>query len=113
MSAKKREEYGGSVYDQQYFTDDELRSAAEIRAAAQEGRTSWDDAHKYVENIRGKYGYSGGGDGASYAPSGAAQNGNGLKTSFNSQAGTTTKKNGSGTPVTGTEPVTTAMLKMT
>lgn len=64
--AKKREEYGGSVYDQQYFSDDELRRAAEIRSAAEAGETSWKDAHDFVENIRSGYGYSGGDDGDSY-----------------------------------------------
>lgn len=98
MANKKREEYGGSVYDQQYFTDDELRSAAEIRAAAQEGRTSWDDAHKYVEGIRNRYGYSGGANGYSYNQAQNGKNADGsFKTSYNSSASTTTKK-GSGNP---------------
>ena len=98
MADKKRQDYGGSVYDQQYFTDDELRSAAEIRAAAQAGKTSWDDAHKYVEGIRGKYGYSGGADGASYNQASPGKTASGAyKTSFNSTASTTTKKN-AGTP---------------
>ena len=98
MANKKREEYGGSVYDQQYFTDDELRSAAEIRAAAQAGRTSWDDAHKYVEGIRGKYGYSGGANGYSYNQAQGGKNADGsFKTSYNSSASMTTKK-GSAAP---------------
>lgn len=63
-----RESYGGSVYDQQYFSDSELASAAEIRAAAEAGKTSWDDAHSYVENLRAKYGYSGDTDGSKYIP---------------------------------------------
>lgn len=93
MADKKRQDYGGSVYDQQYFTNDELRSAAEIRAAAQAGKTSWDDAHKYVEGIRGKYGYSGGADGASYNQASPGKTASGAyKTSFNSTASTTTKK---------------------
>ena len=98
MANKKREEYGGSVYDQQYFTDDELRSAAEIRAAAQAGRTSWDDAHKYVEGIRNKYGYSGGANGYSYNQAQGGKNADGsYKTSYNSSASMTTKK-GSAAP---------------
>lgn len=98
MANKKREEYGGSVYDQQYFTDDELRSAAEIRAAAQAGRTSWDDAHKYVEGIRNKYGYSGGANGYSYNQAQGGKNTDGsYKTSYNSSASMTTKK-GSAAP---------------
>ena len=98
MANKKREEYGGSVYDQQYFTDDELRSAAEIRAAAQAGRTSWDDAHKYVEGIRNKYGYSGGANGYAYNQAQGGKNADGsYKTSYNSSASMTTKK-GSAAP---------------
>ena len=63
-----RESYGGSVYDQQHFSDSELASAAEIRAAAEAGQTSWDDAHSYVESLRAKYGYSGDTDGSKYIP---------------------------------------------
>lgn len=63
-----RNSYGGSVYDQQYFSDSELASAAEVRAAAEAGNTSWDDAHSYVEGIRSKYGYSGDTDGSKYIP---------------------------------------------
>jgi len=61
-----RSQYGGSIYDQQYFTDDELRRAAEIRQAAERGETDWGSAHNLVEAIRSKYGYSGGTNGAGY-----------------------------------------------
>ena len=57
-----RGSYGGSVYDQEHFSDDELRSAAEVRAAAAAG------AHDYVERIRSNYGYSGDSDGSRYIP---------------------------------------------
>lgn len=67
-SGTDRGSYGGSVYDQHYFTDAELASAAEIRAAAEAGKTSWDDAHSFVENIRKQYGYSGDADGSKYIP---------------------------------------------
>lgn len=60
--------YGGSVYDQEHFSDDELRSAAEVRAAAAAGKTTWADAHDYVERIRSNYGYSGDSDGSRYIP---------------------------------------------
>lgn len=63
-----RGNYGGSVYDQEHFSDDELRSAAEVRAAAAAGKTTWADAHDYVERIRGNYGYSGDSDGSRYIP---------------------------------------------
>lgn len=61
-----RSGYGGSAYDQANFTDDELAGAAAVRAAAEAGETTWEDAHNYVENLRSGYGYSGGGDGSSY-----------------------------------------------
>lgn len=61
-----RSQYGGSIYDQQYFIDDELRRAAEIRQAAERGETDWGSAHNLVEAIRSKYGYSGGTNGAGY-----------------------------------------------
>ena len=64
--ASKRDEYGGAVYDRQYFTDEELRQAAAVRAAAERGETDWDSAHDYVERTRSRYGYSGGADGGSY-----------------------------------------------
>ena len=70
LGSGNRDSYGGSVYDQQYFSDDELASAAEIRAAAEAGKTSWDDAHAFVENIRKQYGYSGDSDGSKYIPIG-------------------------------------------
>ena len=63
-----RGSYGGSVYDQEYFSNDELRSAAEVRAAAAAGKTTWADAHDYVERIRSNYGYSGDSDGSRYIP---------------------------------------------
>lgn len=63
-----RGSYGGSVYDQEHFSDDELRSAAEVRAAAAAGKTTWADAHDYVERIRSNYGYSGDSDGSRYIP---------------------------------------------
>lgn len=65
---KDRSEYGGSVYDQQYFSDSELESAAAARASAEAGETTWDDAHSYVESLRSKYGYSGDSNGSSYVP---------------------------------------------
>lgn len=74
-----RSSYGGSVYDQEHFSDDELRSAAEVRAAAAAGKTTWDDAHDYVERIRSNYGYSGDSDGSRYIPleTGGGGRGNG------------------------------------
>lgn len=63
-----RASYGGSTYDQQYFSDSELAAAAAARAAAEAGETDWDSAHAYVEGIRANYGYSGDTDGSRYIP---------------------------------------------
>lgn len=88
-----RASYGGSVYDQNYFTNDELRRAAEVRAAAEAGTTSWDDAHRYVEDIRKQYGYSGDTNGGAYLPFGersgngfSGQQGGGFSGSFSYEA---------------------------
>lgn len=61
-----RSQYGGSAFDQALMTTDELAAAATIREAASKGDISWSDAHDYVESIRDKHGYSGGGDGSKY-----------------------------------------------
>lgn len=61
-----RSQYGGSTFDQQHFTDDELRAAAQAREAYRTGQTDMKSAHDFVEGIRSKYGYSGGGSGSQY-----------------------------------------------
>ena len=61
-----RSKYGGSTFDQQHFTDDELRAAAQAREAYRTGQTDMKSAHDFVEGIRSKYGYSGGGNGSQY-----------------------------------------------
>lgn len=67
-STADRSAWGGSVYDQSHFSDTDLKNAAYIRQKAQQGLISWDQANKYVESIRSKYGYSGGQDGSKYVP---------------------------------------------
>ena len=59
---------GGSYWDRLYMTDRELRDNDSVRSAAQRGEITWDDAHSYVQNVRKKYGYSGGDDGSQYIP---------------------------------------------
>ena len=66
--ARRREDYGGSVFDQQHFSDEELARAAAIRAAAERGETDWASAHAYVEGIRKGYGYSGDRRGDQFRP---------------------------------------------
>lgn len=61
-----RSQYGGSTFDQQHFTDDELRAAAQAREAYRTGQADMKSAHDFVEGIRSKYGYSGGGNGSQY-----------------------------------------------
>lgn len=55
-----------SVYDELYFTPAELEQADRLRAAAEQGQTSWASAHDYVEGLRSQYGYSGGQYGNEY-----------------------------------------------
>ena len=59
---------GGSYWDRLYMTEQELRDNDSVRSAAQRGEIGWDDAHSYVQNVRKKYGYSGGDDGSQYIP---------------------------------------------
>lgn len=67
-STADRNAWGGSSYDQNHFSDVDLKNADYIRQKAEKGIISWDDANKYVESIRSKYGYSGGQDGSKYIP---------------------------------------------
>lgn len=66
MSAAERAALGGSIYDLQSFTDEQLAAANDIREAAKEGKTTWSEAHDFVESIRNEYGYSGGKHGSEY-----------------------------------------------
>ena len=66
MSAAERAALGGSIYDLQSFTDEQLAAANDIREAAKEGKTTWSEAHDFVESIRNEYGYSGGTYGSEY-----------------------------------------------
>ena len=65
-SSSDRSSYGGSQYDQYFFSDNELATAADLRNQAQSGQATWDAVHDYVESIRKQYGYSGGADGSEY-----------------------------------------------
>lgn len=66
LSAAERAALGGSIYDLQSFTDEQLKAAKDIREAAEEGKATWSEAHDFVESIRNEYGYSGGTDGSKY-----------------------------------------------
>lgn len=68
-SPSDRGGYGGSSYDQDYFSDSELQQAAELRELASSGKITWAEAHDYTERVRNKYGYSGGDDGSKYLKS--------------------------------------------
>lgn len=65
-SSSNRDSAGGSSYDKQYFTDNELANADYYRQLASSGAITWDEANQYVENIRKKYGYTGGSQGDQY-----------------------------------------------
>ena len=43
-----RGSYGGSVYDQEHFSNDELRSAAEVRAVFFFVKSTWDFYNDFV-----------------------------------------------------------------
>ncbi len=60
--------YAGSIFDDIYLTAEERQQIADVRADAAAGKISWDDAHRFAEAIRKKYGYSGGEDGSQYIP---------------------------------------------
>ncbi len=57
-----------SPYDQQFMSQEDLAKISALKAAAQAGTTSWEDANKAAEAYRAKYGYSGGADGSKYIP---------------------------------------------
>lgn len=68
VTGSDRDKFGGSSYDKQYFTNAELENSDYYRKLASSGAISWDEAHRYVEGIRNKYGYSGGSKGDQYTP---------------------------------------------
>ena len=57
---------GGSYWDRLLLSDEERKRNDELRAAAERGEISWDDAHAYVEGTRAQHGYSGGKHGDQY-----------------------------------------------
>ena len=67
-SSKDRGSWGGSSYDQAHFSDADLQNAAFYRDQAQKGHISWAQANNMVNEIRKKYGYTGGTDGSGYNP---------------------------------------------
>lgn len=58
--------YGGSAFDNQYFSQNQLKQAANMRVESLLGNVSNDSAHSFVEQLRNGYGYSGGADGSQY-----------------------------------------------
>lgn len=67
-STADRGSWGGSSYDQAHFSDADLQNAAFYRDQAQKGNISWAQANNMVNEIRKKYGYTGGTDGSGYKP---------------------------------------------
>lgn len=63
-----RDSYGGSSYDKQYLSDNELAGIDELRRLASSGAMSWDEANWEANRIRSQYGYSGGSDGSHFNP---------------------------------------------
>lgn len=58
--------FGFSVWDQKYMTDSEKTAVTQARENAAAGRISWSDANRIAEDIRSRYGYSGGTEGKEY-----------------------------------------------
>ena len=63
-----RDSYGGSSYDKQYLSDNELAGIDELRRLASSGAMSWDEANWEANRIRSQYGYTGGSDGSHFNP---------------------------------------------
>ena len=66
LAGAQRASYGGSAADQAHFSDKELASAAEIRRQVAEGTMSQTTGDYLIEDIRKRYGYSGGASGNEY-----------------------------------------------
>lgn len=66
ITAYKPTQNFGSAFDQQMFTNEELGKAYDLRQAAAAGTADKQGVHNYVEDIRSKYGYSGGASGSGY-----------------------------------------------
>lgn len=67
-ASPERAQWGGSDYDQYFFSNADLQNAANVRKQAELGQITWKQANDFVESIRAKYGYSGGSDGSGYQP---------------------------------------------
>ena len=70
LNTAGRNTAGASTYDRQYLSNADLQNIADVRALAQNGAISWDQANSYANNIRSQYGYTGGADGSAYIPAG-------------------------------------------
>ena len=66
LSAIDRASMGGSVYDQQHFSDRELLQAADFRQQVEKGLLEAEVADRYVSDVRASYGYTGGRSGNEY-----------------------------------------------
>lgn len=62
------ETFNFSQFDNKYLTEQEKAEINGYRKMAQDGVITWKDANTFAEQIRAKYGYSGGTDGAGYTP---------------------------------------------
>lgn len=67
-ASPERAQWGGSDYDQYFFSNADLQNAANVRKQAELGQITWKQANDFVESIRAKYGYSGGSNGSGYQP---------------------------------------------
>ena len=66
LAAGDRGSYGGSSYDKARFTDRELAAADELRQQAADGALAKWESDYWIDEIRRRYGYTGGESGNEY-----------------------------------------------
>ena len=66
LNTAGRNTAGASTYDRQYLSNADLQNIADMRSLAQNGVITGDQANSYANDIRSRYGYTGGNTGAEY-----------------------------------------------
>jgi hypothetical protein len=69
----RRNELSGTDMDLYYLTTYELGRISEARKAAERGEISWDEANRFANSIRAKYGYTGNADGSAFTSTGSGK----------------------------------------
>lgn len=66
LNAAARADFTGSPYDKKYFSDKQIELVEELRREVAAGKMSQNAADQLIEEVRNKYGYSGGPSGNEY-----------------------------------------------